>query len=636
MQQGDLLWSPARDQTTRLDHFAAFLKTTRGLEFFDYDALWGWSVDRLEDFWQSVYQFFEVRGSPYSNVLETRVMPGAKWFTGCTLNYAEHCFVHQNQTPAIIFADERGVYRQISWAELERQVGSLASHLREFGVQAGDRVVGYMGNTPEAVVAFLASASLGAIWSCTSLEMGVGSIVDRFSQIEPKILFAATQYHYNGKAVDVRATVSGLQEKLPSLQKTILLGQEFDSLLARDCKPEFVALPFDHPLYILYSSGTTGLPKPIVHGHGGILLEHLKQLGLQTNLQATDRFFWFTTTGWMMWNYLVSGLLVGSSLVLYDGSPTHPTPDALWRLCERAKITVFGCGAAYLHGNIKLGLEPGRDFDLSALRAIGSTGSPLSLDGFAFVYERVKADVQLFSTSGGTDVCSAFLGSSPWSPVWAGELSCRSLGADLHALDNHGQHVLEAVGELVLKSPMPSMPLYFWNDPNNQRYLESYFADFAGVWRHGDWVKITSRGSAIIYGRSDATINKAGVRIGTAEFYGVVEGLPEVQDSLIINLEQLGQPSYMPLFVVLQAALTPELEGKIKSAIRQQLSPRLVPDEIIALHAIPRTLNGKKLELPIKKILLGATPEQVLNKDAVANPEALEFFVGLAQKRQSR
>jgi acetoacetyl-CoA synthetase len=636
MQQGDLLWSPLPNQTTRLDNFVAFLKTTRGLEFLDYDMLWHWSVDKLEDFWESVYQFFEVRGSPYSHVLEARVMPGAKWFTGCTLNYAEHCFLHKSQKPALIFANEAGIYTECSWAELERQVGSLADHLRQFGVQAGDRVVGYLGNTPEAVVAFLASASLGAIWSCTSLEMGVGSIVDRFSQIEPKVLLAATEYHYNGKRVDCHATVVALQQKLPSLQKTILLGEEFNSLLTRDCQPEFVPLPFEHPLYILYSSGTTGLPKPIVHGHGGILLEHDKQLGLQTNLNAQDRFFWFTTTGWMMWNYLVSGLLVGSSLVLWDGSPTHPTPDALWRLCERAKITVFGCGAAYLHGNIKLGLEPGRDFDLTTLRAIGSTGSPLSLDGFAFVYQKVKADVQLFSTSGGTDVCSAFLGGSPWSPVWAGELSCRSLGADLHALDDHGQPVLEMVGELVLKSPMPSMPLYFWNDPNKQRYLESYFADFAGAWRHGDWVKITARGSAIIYGRSDATINKAGVRIGTAEIYGVVEGLPEVQDSLIINLEQLGQSSYMPLFVVLATPLTPELESTIKNTIRGQLSPRLVPDEIFAVAAIPRTLNGKKLELPIKKIFLGAAPEKVLNKDALANPQALDIFIGLAQKRQSR
>jgi acetoacetyl-CoA synthetase len=636
MQQGDLLWSPPRQQTTRLDDFVAFLKTTRGLEFSDYATLWAWSVDKLEDFWESVYQFFNVRGSPYSHVLEARVMPGASWFTGCHLNYAEHCFLQKSQQPALIFANEHGAYTTLSWAELERQVGSLAAHLREFGVQAGDCVVGYLGNTPEAVVAFLASASLGAIWSCTSLEMGVGSIVDRFSQIEPKILFAATEYHYNGKRVDCRSTVVALQQHLPTLHKTILLGQEFDSLLNRDSKPECVALPFDHPLYILYSSGTTGLPKPIVHGHGGILLEHYKQLGLQTNLGAQDRFFWFTTTGWMMWNYLVSGLLLGASVVLWDGSPTHPTPDALWRLCERAKITVFGCGAAYLHGNIKLGLEPGRDFDLSELRAIGSTGSPLSLDGFAFVYQRVKANVQLFSTSGGTDVCSAFLGGSPWSPVWAGELSCRSLGADLHALDDHGLPVLETVGELVLASPMPSMPLYFWNDPDKKRYLESYFADFAGIWRHGDWVKITSRGSAIIYGRSDATINKAGVRIGTAEIYSVVEGLPEVQDSLIINLEQLGQPSYMPLFVVLQTALTPELELKIKSAIRGQLSPRLVPDEIFAVAAIPRTLNGKKLELPIKKIFLGAAPEKVLNKDALANPQALDIFIGLAQKRQSR
>ncbi|MFN3267195.1 MAG: acetoacetate--CoA ligase [Deinococcales bacterium] len=634
MQQGDLVWSP-KAQKTRLDDFAAFLQGTRGLEFGDYNTLWRWSVEQLEDFWESIYQFFAVRGTPYQSVLEARVMPNAKWFTGATLNYAEHCFLHKNQNPAIIFANERGGYREIAWTELEQQVGSLATHLREWGIRAGDRVVGYLGNTPEAIVAFLACASIGAIWSCTSLEMGLGSIVDRFSQIEPKILFAAPAYYYNGKNIDCRNTIAQLQERLPSLEKTIILGEAFDALLTRGALPECKALPFDHPLYILYSSGTTGLPKPIVHGHGGILLEHLKQLALQSNLGAQDRFFWFTTTGWMMWNYLVSGLLVGSSIVLWDGSPTYPSPDALWQLCERARITVFGCGAAYLHGNIKIGLEPKRNFDLSALRAIGSTGSPLSLDGFSFVYQQVKPDVQLFSTSGGTDVCSAFLGGSPWTPVWAGELSCRSLGADLHAFDEHGQAVQETVGELVLTSPMPSMPLYFWNDPDNKRYLESYFAAYAGVWRHGDWVKITSRGSAIIYGRSDATINKAGVRIGTAEFYSVIEALPEVQDSLIINLEQLGEQSYMPLFVVVPE-LDSALEQKIKNTIRQQLSPRLVPDEIIAVAAIPRTLNGKKLELPIKKILLGADPKKVINPDAIANPEALVFFTTLAQKRQSR
>ncbi len=635
MQEGQLLWSPSSESrdSSQLSAFAAFLKASRGLEFSDYASLHTWSVDFLEDFWESVWDFFKVDGTPYSSVLEARIMPNAQWFTGSSLNYAAHCLRSDSDNPALIAANESGDYIEISWAELKSQVSSLAAYLRSLGVTRGDRVAAYVGNTPEAIVAFLATASLGAIWSSTSLEMGLGSVVDRFSQIEPKILFAATSYSYNGKFFDRTSLVSDLENALPSLEKTIRLGAEFDSLLTQEAPLEFEAVPFDHPLYILYSSGTTGLPKPIVHGHGGILLEHYKHLGLQIDLTSKDRFFWFTTTGWMMWNYLVSGLLVGSSIVLWDGSPTHPNPDALWHLCERAKITVFGCGAAYLHGNIKLGLEPKNSFDLSHLRAIGSTGSPLSMDGFAFVFEKVGDHLQLFSTSGGTDICSAFLGGSPWSPVWAGELSCRSLGADVQSFDEQGRAVLETVGELVLTKPMPSMPVKFWNDTGNKRYFESYFADYAGVWRHGDWVKITARGSAIIYGRSDATLNKGGVRMGTAEVYNVVERIPEVLDSLIIDLEQMGKPSFMPLFVVLRQGenLTPDLEQRIKTAIRSELSPRLIPDAILVVSEIPRTLSGKKLELPIRKILLGADANKVLNADALSNPSSLEFFVRFAK-----
>jgi acetoacetyl-CoA synthetase len=636
ISEGQLLWQPseAARASSRLTQFAAFLNDTRGLEFKDYESLWRWSVDRLEDFWAAIAEFFDVKfHTPYTCVLEARVMPGAKWFVGATLNYAEHCLRLDSSQPVIIFADEAGMYREISMVELRRSVSSLASHLRELGVGAGDRVAAYVGNTPEAIIAFLATASLGAIWSSTSLEMGLGSVVDRFSQIEPKVLFAATGYAYNGKFFDRAEMVRDFENALPTLERTIRLGAEFDSLLARDAPLEFTPVPFDHPLYILYSSGTTGLPKPIVHGHGGILLEHFKQLALQSDLSEHDRFFWFTTTGWMMWNYLVSGLSVGSSLVLWDGSPTHPSSDALWRLCERAGVTVFGCGAAYLHGNIKLGLEPSEHFDLSKLRAIGSTGSPLSLEGFEFVYTKVKPNVQLLSTSGGTDVCSAFLGGSPWTPVWAGELSCRSLGASIESFDERGESVLETVGELMITKPMPSMPVKFWNDPGDKRYLESYFNDTPGVWRHGDWIKITARGSAIIYGRSDATINRGGVRMGTAEVYSVVERIPEVLDSLVIDLELLGRSSFMPLFIVLRAgeSLSPDLELRIKTEIRQALSPRLVPDKIIVVSELPRTLNGKKLELPVRKILLGADPNKVANPDALVNAGALEFFVSLAK-----
>ncbi len=635
MHEGQLLWSPSSESRalSQLSAFAAFLKTTRGLEFSEYEPLYTWSVDSLEDFWESVWEFYKIDGGAYTTVLEARIMPNAKWFTGSSLNYAAHCLRSGSNNPAIIAANESGEYSELTWAELKSRVSSLAAHLRKLGVTRGDRVAAYIGNTPEAIVAFLATASLGAIWSSTSLEMGLGSVIDRFSQITPKVLFAATSYSYNGKFFDRTSLVADLENALPSLEKTIRLGAEFDLLLSQDAALEFEAVPFDHPLYILYSSGTTGLPKPIVHGHGGILLEHYKHLGLQNDLTSSDRFFWFTTTGWMMWNYLVSGLLVGSSIVLWDGSPTHPSPDVLWHLCATTKITVFGCGAAFIHGNIKLGLEPKKSFDLSHLRAIGSTGSPLSMDGFAFVFEKVGDHLQLFSTSGGTDVCSAFLGGSPWSPVWAGELSCRSLGADVQSFDEQGNSVLETVGELVLTKPMPSMPVKFWNDTDNKRYFESYFADFAGVWRHGDWIKITARGSAIIYGRSDATLNKGGVRMGTAEVYGVVERIPKILDSLVIDLEQMGKPSFMPLFVVLRqgSSLTPDLEQQIKAAIRTELSPRLIPDAIVVVSEIPRTLNGKKPELPIRKILLGADANTVLNADALSNPSSLEFFVRFAK-----
>jgi acetoacetyl-CoA synthetase len=630
MQEGQLLWSPSQNSqsSSQLSAFAASLKISRGLELLDYESLYAWSVDSLEDFWESVWNFFEIDGTAYTSVLEARIMPNAKWFCGSSLNYAAHCLRHNSSQAAIIAANESGGDTKISWTELKAQVSSLAAYLRQIGVTRGDRVAAYIGNTPEAIVAFLATASLGAIWSSTSMEMGLGSVVDRFSQIEPKVLFAATNYSYNGKFFDRTSLVTDLETALPSVEKTIRLGSEFNLLLTQDAVLEFEAVPFDHPLYILYSSGTTGLPKPIVHGHGGILLEHYKQLGLQTDLSSNDRFFWFTTTGWMMWNYLVSGLLLGSSLVLWDGSPTHPNPDALWQLCERAKVTVFGCGAAFIHGNIKMGLEPAKTFDLSHLRAIGSTGSPLSLDGFKFVYEKVKPDIQLMSVSGGTDICSAFLGGSPWSAVYAGELSCRSLGAAVSSFDESGNALLETVGELVLTKPMPSMPVKFWNDPSNKRYLESYFADYPNVWRHGDWVKITHKGSAIIYGRSDATLNKGGVRMGTAEVYSVVERIPEILDSLIIDLEQLGKASFMPLFIVLRQgiSLTSDLELRIKNAIRTELSPRLIPDKILVVPEIPRTLSGKKLELPIRKILLGANANKVLNVDALANPNSLEFF----------
>jgi acetoacetyl-CoA synthetase len=650
-----LLWEPpaALQARSNLRAYMDWLAADRGLRFAGYDELWRWSVDELEAFWESLWQYFQIQSAtPYARVLSGREMPGARWFEGATLNYAEHVFRNAAaDRPAAIFRSERHPLTEISWAELEAQVGSVAAALRRLGVGPGDRVVGYIPNIPQALVAFLAAASLGAVWSSCSPDFGSPSVIDRFQQIEPAVLVAVDGYQYGGRPFDRRAAVAEIQAALPTLRATILVpyldeaaGPEglsgevlrWGDVLAAPGQLRFAQVPFAHPLWVLYSSGTTGLPKPLVHSQGGILLQHLKELSLHLDQKPGDRFFWFSTTGWMMWNLLVGGLLVGATVLLYDGSPAHPDMGALWRFAEESRVGFFGTSAGYITALMKSGVEPGRDYDLSALVGLGSTGSPLPPEGFEWVYGHVKRDLWLASVSGGTDVCGCFVGGVPLLPVYSGEIQARALGVDARALDTDGNPVTGVMGELVIAAPMPSMPIAFWNDPDGRRYRESYFAVYPGLWRHGDWVAINERGGVVIYGRSDSTINRHGVRMGTSEIYRAVEAIPEVLDSLVVDLEGLGGASYMPLFVVLRegAALDEALERRIKAAIREALSPRHVPDAIFAVPDVPRTLSGKKLEVPVKKILAGVPVERAANPDSLKNPELLAYFVELAGRLQ--
>jgi len=651
-----LLWTPpqALQDSSNIRAYMQWLATTRGLQFTTYDELWRWSVGELEAFWESLWEYFQIRSAtPYSRVLSSHAMPGARWFEGATLNYVEHVFRRATpEHPAALFQSERQPLTPISWADLERQVASVAAALRGLGVGPGDRVVGYVPNIPQALVAFLAAASLGAVWSSCSPDFGSPSVIDRFKQIEPKVLVAVDGYQYGGKPFDRRAVVAEIQAALPTLEATIfvpyldpqaapegLAGRilAWDTALATPGELRYEMVPFEHPLWVLYSSGTTGLPKPIVQSQGGILIQHLKELHLHLNLKPGDRFFWYTTTGWMMWNLLIGGLLVGATVLLYDGSPAYPDMGALWRFAEESRMTFFGTSAGYITALMKSEVEPGRQYDLSALVGMGSTGSPLPPEGFEWVYEHVKSDLWLASISGGTDVCGCFVAGAPILPVYSGELQCRALGVNAQAYDTDGNSVIGVMGELVITEPMPSMPIYFWNDPDGRRYRESYFEMYPGTWRHGDWVVINERGGVVIYGRSDSTINRQGVRMGSSEIYRVVESLPEVLDSLVVDLEGLGGASYMPLFVVLRegVSLDAALERKIKDAIRTALSPRHVPDAIVAVPDVPRTLSGKKLEVPVKKILMGVPVERAANPDSLRNPELLPFFVELASRLAS-
>ena len=647
-----LLWEPTPERVARatITRYARWLEETRGLAVPGYAELWEWSVSDLEGFWASIWEFFDVQASvPYERVLGSREMPGAEWFPGARLNYAEHIFRDRDDAGvALRHMSELRDLGEVSWAELRGQTARIARALRGLGVREGDRVAAYMPNIAETVPAFLACASIGAVWSSCSPDFGVRSVVDRFAQIEPAVLLAIDGYRYGGRDFDRRDQLARLQDELPSLRATAVLGYldpgadvsalrdaiTWEEFLGGRPPPalEFAQMPFDHPLWVLYSSGTTGLPKPIVHGHGGILLELLKSLHLHVDLQHEDRLFWFTTTGWMMWNFLIGGLLTRASIVLYDGSPAHPDLGTLWDLAERARITCFGTSAAYLAGCMKAGLEPSAGRDLSALTSVGSTGSPLSADGFQWVYDRLGRDTWLFSTSGGTDVATSFVGGVPTLPVYRGELQARVLGAKVEAWDEEGRPVTDQVGELVVTEPMPSMPLYFWADPGGRRYRESYFEMFPGVWRHGDWIEITDRGTAVISGRSDATVNRGGVRIGTSEIYRAVLSLDEILDALVVDIPRPGTEGFMPLFVVLREglALDDELVSRIRTRIREDCSPRHLPDEIHQIAEVPRTLSGKALEVPVRRILSGEDPERTVSRDSLANPDALGYFEQLA------
>jgi acetoacetyl-CoA synthetase len=651
------LWEPPAElvERSRLREFMLWLQAERGLGFATYDELWQWSVDDLEAFWSAIWDFFGVQADgEYEWALGSREMPGAEWFAGTSLNYAEHVFAGKDDAEtAILHASELRQLEQLSWGELRAQVAATAAGLRALGVERGDRVVAYMPNIPEAIVAFLATASIGAIWSSCSPDFGPASVIDRFAQIEPKVLFAVDGYRYGAKDFDRRETLAKLQAEMPSLLRTVVLPYldpdpdlaplrdaiRWGELLATGGGAElsFERVPFEHPLWVLYSSGTTGLPKAIVQSQGGILLEHLKKLHLHVDAHPGDRLFWFTTTGWMMWNFLVSGLLTRAAIVLYDGNPGHPDMGVLWDLAERARITMFGTSAAYIAACMKAGVEPGAGRDLSQLKAVGSTGSPLAPEGFDWIYEHIGADTWLFSTSGGTDLCTAFVGGSALLPVYRGELQARALGAAVESWDEDGVPVIDAVGELVVTKPMPSMPVHFWGDPDGSRYRESYFEMFPGVWRHGDWIEITSRGTAVIYGRSDSTINRGGIRMGTSEIYRAVLSLDEIVDALVVDVPRPGTDGWMPLFIVLRegAELDDELRREIAKRVRAQCSPRHVPDEVFVIAAVPRTLSGKVLEVPVKRILMGTPVAQAASRDSLANPAALDYFTEMAARLSS-
>jgi acetoacetyl-CoA synthetase len=638
--RGDLLWEPPPELAER--SAMAALMRERGAS--TYDELWRWSVDDLEGFWAAMWERFGVSGG-YERVLADRSMPGAVWFPGASLNYTEHLLRGKpDDRVAVLHRSELRATGELTWGELREQVERCAAGLRRLGVGRGDRVVAYLPNIPETLVAFLATASIGAIWSSAAPEFGAQSVIDRFAQIEPKVLLAVDGYRYGGRDFERCSTIAALRDAMPSLEHTVVVPYlrshdavegvlAWEWLLAEHAPLAVEQVPFDHPLWVLYSSGTTGLPKAIVQGQGGILLEHLKKMHLHLDAREGDRVFWFTTTGWMMWNFLIGVLLTDAAIVLFDGNPAG---DVLWDLAAETRMTCFGTSAAYIAACMKEGVEPrGDGRDLSALRSVGSTGSPLAPEGFRWVYEHVGEGTWLFSTSGGTDVCTAFVGGVPVLPVYEGELQGRALGAKVEAWDEEGRPVIDQVGELVITEPMPSMPVSFWGDADGERYRESYFDVFPGVWRHGDWIEITSRGTAIISGRSDSTINRGGVRMGTSEIYRAVLALPEIVDALVVDVPRRGEENWMPLFVVPAEGveLDDALVAEIRRRVREDCSPRHIPSEVLAIDEVPRTLSGKVLEVPVKRILMGEPPERAASRDSLANPAALDHFVDLAASR---
>ncbi|CAB4342526.1 unannotated protein [freshwater metagenome] len=655
----EVLWQPSAEQieATNLAAYVGWLNRERGSSFAasDYKTLQAWSSTEIEQFWASIWDYFTVDADGDADiVLADRTMPGTKWFPGTSLNFAEHVFRGKgDEVLALIEQSELRPLREFTWGELRLQTAAIAAGMKRLGVGRGDRVAAYLPNGPEAIAGFLAAASIGAIWSSCSPDFGADSVVDRFSQIEPKLLLTVNGYSYNGRRFDRMEEVAAIEAALPSVKSTVVLdylgeARDLDSLRAGVGWDEafplaneplsFARVPFDHPLWILYSSGTTGMPKPIVQGHGGILLEHLKKMWLHLDARPGDRVFWFTTTGWMMWNFLAGVLLTDAAIVLYDGSPAWPEPDTLWQLADDAGVTCFGAGAAYLVSCMREGIVPRTsERPLASLRSIGSTGSPLPPEAFTWVSEQFGKDLWLFSTSGGTDVCTAFVGGCPVLPVYAGELQSASLGVSLKAFDEAGNSLIGEVGELVITEPLPSMPVSFWGDDDGSRLRESYFEMYPGLWRHGDWIEITDRGTAIIYGRSDSTINRGGVRIGTAEIYRSVLRESGVADALVVDLptDESGAESTIILFVVLGPGieLDDQMIARIRDDLRKACSPRHVPDQVLAVPAVPRTISGKLLEVPVKRILLGADAEKVASRGSLANPDALDWFIEFAAQR---
>ncbi|MGB0346333.1 MAG: acetoacetate--CoA ligase [Balneolaceae bacterium] len=644
----DILWTPSNGfiQQSGLKKYENWLEDQFGLTFNDYEEFWQWSNNHFEDFWESLWKYFDVIShSEYDSVIDSYQMPGARWFNGATLNYAEHIFRKKSEDrPALLFANESGEKKEISWKELEGQVTSIQAFLKSKGIGKGDRVAGYLPNTPETIACFLAVNSLGAVWSCCSPDFGINTVIDRFSLIEPKLFFTCDGYQYGGKRIDRLNEAKQIADSISSIETVVLIStlnadavlenstQWSEMIATKSAGLSFEAVDFNHPIWVLYSSGTTGKPKAITHSHGGVLLEHLKYMHFHNDVKPGEHFFWFSTTGWMMWNFLQASMLVGAVPVLFDGSPGTPDLNSLWKLTEELPIHHFGTSAPYLIACMKKELTPGTDFDLSTLRSIGSTGAPLPPEAFDWVYDYVKKNLWLCSMSGGTDVCTAFVGGIPSKSVRRGKIQGRALGCDLRSVDEDGNEVVGSLGEMVISNPMPSMPIYFWGDENNERYSSSYFEKFTGKWCHGDWIQIDLDGSLQIFGRSDATLNRKGIRIGTAEIYSVLDRISGLADSLIVNLEKKDGSDIMPLFVVFEDVDFESISETIKLKLKEECSPRHVPDTIIQVDEIPYTLSGKKMEVPVKKALMGLDVSKHMNRDASRNPQAMDVFVELAGK----
>jgi len=658
MQPGELLWTPPPDRIRRANvtALAEWLARERGKHFADYHALWRWSVEDLEGFWQALWDYLAIESSArHTRVLGRRSMPGAEWFPGAQLNYAQHILRGERAGgDVLLHLSETRPLAALPWTTLGDQVRTLATGLRALGVQPGDRVVAWMPNIPETMVAMLATTAVGAIWACCSPDFGERGTLDRLAQLAPKLLFSVDGYRYGGKAFDRRSQLRDIAASLDSLEHLIYLpyldpedatlpspsARHWRTLLERPAVSasefEYTQVPFDHPLWTLFSSGTTGLPKPIVHGHGGILLENLKNATFHFDLRPGDRVFFYTTSGWMLWNFITSIPLTGALPVLYDGHPAYPAADALWRMADEAGVASFGASPTYVDQLSRSGIVPRERYRLEKLRTINLAGSPASPESMAWFYRNVKEDLWVANGSGGTDCCTGFVGGVPTLPVRAGEIQAPQLGVSAKAFNARGESVIDEVGELVLTEPMPSMPLRFWNDPDNRRYIETYFQEFPGIWRHGDFFRIDAQGRCFVLGRSDATLNRYGIRIGTAEIYRTLALIPEVQDALIVNLDLPGGGFFMPLFVKLAQGveLNPGLEAQIRDTLRREYTPRHVPDKIYQAPGIPYTLTGKKMEVPVRRILTGVPAEKAANRSGVSDPSALDFFIAYAQRQQ--